>query len=252
MRLAFKLSITALLLAFASLSASSAELAILRNGFSIRHQRHEPKDGVTRLYFAESPSSYVEVPTDEIVRFEVEDLLPPPISSPHPATTLNEMVSAASGRNKIDPDLIMILIGAESAYDTNAVSRKGAKGLMQLMPQTASRLGVENPTDPVSNIEGGTRYLRELLDRYDNDLVRALAAYNAGPKRVEQYRGVPPFPETQSYVAKIIGEFHRKKLAQERPRRDQRNRAEGLRNSEAVVADAVLPSSRTQKLHLTQ
>ena len=85
---------------------------------------------------------------------------------------------------------------------------------MQLMPQTASRLGVGNSFDPSANVEGGTRYLRELLERYNFDLIKALAAYNAGPQRVEQYHGVPPYYETQAYVARIIRDFNRKKLAE--------------------------------------
>jgi len=249
---AFKIIIAVTMLALASVSASSAELAILRNGFSIRHQRHEPREAVTRLYFAETSSGYVEVPTDEIVRFEADDPPPTPVFDPLPAVPLNEMVTAAGNRNHVDPDLIMILIGTESRYNANAVSPKGAKGLMQLMPQTASRLGVENPMDPLANIEGGTRYLRELLDRYGNDLGRALAAYNAGPERVAQYRGVPPYPETRNYVRKIIEQLQRKKLAEQRARQGQRGSTGGLRNSEAVVADAVLPSFPSQKLHSRQ
>jgi soluble lytic murein transglycosylase-like protein len=81
------------------------------------------------------------------------------------------------------------------------------------MPQTASRLGVGDSLDPAANVQGGTRYLRELLDRYHNDLTKALAAYNAGPKRVERYHGVPPYAETQTYIAKVIDDLNRKKLA---------------------------------------
>ena len=123
------------------------------------------------------------------------------------------MVSDASAKNNIDPHLIMSLIRAESAFHPNAISRKGAQGLMQLMPQTASQLGIQNALDPVANVEGGTLYLRQLLDRYDNNLIKALAAYNAGPERVDQYRGVPPYAETRAYVAKIIRDFNRQKLA---------------------------------------
>jgi soluble lytic murein transglycosylase-like protein len=87
---------------------------------------------------------------------------------------------------------------------------------MQLMPGTASQLGVSDAFDPQANVEGGSRYLRELLERYNFDLVKALAAYNAGPQRVEQYRGVPPFRETRAYVARIVHEYNKKKTAQEK------------------------------------
>jgi len=126
---------------------------------------------------------------------------------------LNQVVNVASGRYRLDPDLVNSVIRAESGFNVRAVSRKGAQGLMQLMPGTASKLGVPNAFDPEANVEGGTRYLRELLERYNFDLVKALAAYNAGPLRVEQYGGVPPYYETRAYVARIVRDFNRKKLA---------------------------------------
>lgn len=106
----------------------------------------------------------------------------------------------------------MSLIRAESGFNARAVSPKGAQGLMQLMPQTATRLGVKDPMDPASNVEGGTRYLRELLELFNNDVIKALAAYNAGPERVAQYRGVPPYQETLTYVTRIVSDFNRKKM----------------------------------------
>ena len=106
------------------------------------------------------------------------------------------------------------VLRAESGFNVRAVSRKGARGLMQLMPQTSSQLGVGNAFDAQANVEGGARYLRELLERYNFDLVKALAAYNAGPRRVEQFGGVPPYYETRAYVARIVRDFNRKKLAQ--------------------------------------
>jgi soluble lytic murein transglycosylase-like protein len=251
MRLLFKLGVTIAVVTLASLSASSAEVAILRNGFSIRHQRHEPREAMTRLYFVESPSSYVEVPTDQIVRFEVEEQPPAQALKPTPPTTLEEIVSAASSSSHVDPDLIMTLIGAESAFNANAVSPKGARGLMQLMPQTASHLGVGDPLDPVANVKGGTRYLRELLDLYHNDLVKALAAYNAGPKRVEQYRGVPPYAETQTYIAKVIHDFNRKKLARVSAHHDFDGKQVAIRNSKSEAFNATpQPSSELMPLTL--
>jgi soluble lytic murein transglycosylase-like protein len=126
---------------------------------------------------------------------------------------LNEVVKAASGTYSLDPDLVTSVIRAESGFNVRAVSPKGAQGLMQLMPQTASQLGVHNAFDPQANVEGGTRYLRELLERYNFDLIKALAAYNAGPQRVEQYGGVPPYYETKAYVARIVRDYNRKLAA---------------------------------------
>jgi soluble lytic murein transglycosylase-like protein len=251
MRLSFRLSIAISLLAFASLPASSAEVAILRNGFSIRLQRHEPREGMTRLYSADSPTNYVEVPTDQIVRFEAEELPRAPALEATLPTSLEEMVSTASNSNHIDPDLIMALIRAESGFNANAVSPKGARGLMQLMPQTASHLGVGDPLDPVANVKGGTRYLRELLDLYHNDLVKALAAYNAGPKRVEQYRGVPPYAETQTYIAKVIHDFNRKKLARVSAHREFDSKQVAIKNSKSEAFNATpQPSSELMPLTL--
>jgi soluble lytic murein transglycosylase-like protein len=106
------------------------------------------------------------------------------------------------------------VIRAESGFNSRAVSKKGAQGLMQLMPQTASQLGVGNAFDARANVDGGTKYLRELLEKYNYDVPKALAAYNAGPARVDRYRGVPPYSETQAYVARIIRDYNRKKLAE--------------------------------------
>jgi len=219
MKLANKIGIAAAWLALASLPASAAEMANLQNGFAIRHARHEVRGSVTRLYLAETPDSYIDVPTAEILGFEEIEIPvgPAPAPAPLPAVSLDEMVSAASTRNNIDRDLILSVIRAESGFNPDAVSPRGAQGLMQLMPQTAARLGVQNALDPATNVEGGTRYLGQLLARYHNNLLLALAAYNAGPQRVEQYRGVPPFRETRVYVARIIRDLNRKRSPQRGP-----------------------------------
>src|SRR5208337_5542448 len=127
---------------------------------------------------------------------------------------LNGIINSASSRNQIDADFIASVIHAESANNPRAVSPKGAQGLMQLMPGTAGKLGVKDSFDPADNVDGGVRYLRELLLQYNGDIPKALAAYNAGPQRVEQYKGVPPYRETHAYVARIINDFNRKKLAE--------------------------------------
>src|SRR6202034_1046171 len=213
-----QLGIWALALLLA-LPCSAADTAVLRNGFSIRHQHRDIIGTITRLYIDGCQSNFVDIPTTEIDHFEAipDDPTPPP--QPQPAATtphpfdLNETVKAASGAYKLDPDLVTSVIRAESGFNVHAISPKGAQGLMQLMPQTATQLGVKNAFDPQANVEAGTRYLRELLERYNFDLIKALAAYNAGPQRVEQYNGVPPYYETKAYVARIVRDFNKKKLA---------------------------------------
>src|SRR5208282_2565805 len=132
------------------------------------------------------------------------------------APPLNQVVNIASAEYHLDPDLVNSVIHAESGFNSHAVSPKGARGLMQLMPATANQLGVNDAFDPQANVTGGSRYLRELLERYNFDLIKALAAYNAGPERVERYRGVPPFRETRAYVARIVHEYNTKKITQEK------------------------------------
>jgi len=206
----------AVIVALLSYPASAAELALLRNGFSIRHEHRLVIGDNTRLFVDGDNASFADVPTAEIEGFE-KDLTQPAVPEPSPPPTLdlNQVVNSASATYHLDPDLVNSVIHAESGFNSHAVSRKGAQGLMQLMPDTASRLGVANAFDPESNVGGGSRYLRELLERYNFDLIKALAAYNAGPKRVEQYRGVPPYSETRAYVARIVRDYNRKKIAQE-------------------------------------
>jgi soluble lytic murein transglycosylase-like protein len=204
------------ILLLAGLPATAAEMALLRNGFSIRNDRHEIRDSMTRLYFAGQPDNFVEIPTSEILRFETVESPVPPSAAPAPADSIDTLASLAGNRNNIDPDLITSVIRAESGFNFVAVSPKGAQGLMQLMPETSASLGVRNPMDPADNVEAGTRYLRGLLVRYHNDLLLTLAAYNAGPERVEQYKGVPPFRETRSYITRIVLDFNRKKITQQK------------------------------------
>jgi hypothetical protein len=206
--------------AASSIPCSAADSAILRNGFSIRHERRQVIGTVTRLYIDNTGSSFVDIPTSEIDHFEtipdeIATRVTPPtlIEKPVNPVDLNEVINSASGTYRLDPDLINSVIRAESGFNVRAVSPKGAQGLMQLMPETSLQLGVQNAFDAQANVEGGARYLRELLERYNFDLIKALAAYNAGPQRVEQYGGVPPYYETKAYVARIVRDFNKKKLA---------------------------------------
>jgi soluble lytic murein transglycosylase-like protein len=118
---------------------------------------------------------------------------------------LNSLVRQTASQLEVEPELIHAVIRQESGYDPYAVSHKGAKGLMQLMPATARRFGVKDVFDPAENVQGGVKYLRQLLDRYDGDRRLALAAYNAGEGAVDRFGGVPPYRETQDYVDRIVG-----------------------------------------------
>nr|WP_017185587.1 lytic transglycosylase domain-containing protein [Alkalibacillus haloalkaliphilus] len=120
-------------------------------------------------------------------------------------SSFKDIIEDVASRYNLDTDLIRSVIQVESGFNPQAVSHAGAQGLMQLMPATADSLGVQNVFDPAQNIEGGARYLRDMLDRYNGDQELALAAYNAGPGNVDYYGGVPPFEETQNYVNRILG-----------------------------------------------
>ena len=221
----------------AQISALAGEVAVLRNGRSISFVRREQLGDTTRLYTSDG---YVDILTDQIESFQVEETPPAPPQQPPvpqadttiqqsaPANSINqqnvansnlrvdldELVREASNRRRLDPDFVTSVIKAESNFKTRAVSPKGAQGLMQLMPQTAAQLGVNNAFDPKANVDAGTSYLSQLLDLYHDDPILALAAYNAGPQRVQQYHGVPPYRETHAYIARIVRDFNAKKTAQ--------------------------------------
>lgn len=122
----------------------------------------------------------------------------------HRAVSFNSTIERMAQQFRIDPKLVKAVVRNESCFDKMALSRAGAQGLMQLMPATAESLGVNDPFDPVQNIRGGTRYLSELIEKYNNNLALALSAYNAGPGSVAKYKGVPPYPETQRYIERVM------------------------------------------------
>jgi len=129
---------------------------------------------------------------------------PSPPSPPPRAGGYSEQIAAVAARHGVDPRLVEAVVRVESGGNPGAVSPKGARGLMQLMPAKSAELGVQNPFEPRQNLEGGVRHLRDLLQRYDGDLRLALAAYNAGEEAVRAHRGVPPYRETREYVRKVL------------------------------------------------
>ena len=155
----------------------------------------------------------VEIPSAEVSAIEPEDIFTRATAQPVAAGPYGEFILAAANRYHVDADLINSVIAAESNFNPRAISRRNARGLMQLIPGTAARLGVRNIFDPRENIEAGTRYLGELLLRYHNDLTLTLAAYNAGPERVQKHNGVPPYAETISYVRRVKHTYEQRKAA---------------------------------------
>jgi soluble lytic murein transglycosylase-like protein len=198
----------------------------LRNGSEFDCTRQEAIDGgKVRLYlFPMRPQDakdddYIDVAANAVSRVETE---PDPVLAAAAEPTgkaataltpaeMQEMLANAGSRHNVDADLLASVVKAESGGQVRAVSRTGAEGLMQLMPGTAKEQGVADAFRPEQNIAGGTAYLDELLTRYHDNVAFALAAYNAGPAAVDRYHGIPPFHETQAYVARVIREFNRRK-----------------------------------------
>jgi len=213
----------------------AAERITLRNGFEMRCDHHAQVEDRVRLYLSAGEDNYIEFRPEEIAAVEI--LPAPPKSadgtSADPATAshkaspnshqdaklspadLGEMLGKAGHEHNLDVDLLASLVKAESNGNARAVSRAGARGLMQLMPATAKDLGVSDSFKPDENVRGGSTYLDALLTRYHDNLALALAAYNAGPEAVDRYHGIPPYHETRAYVARVIHEFNRRVLARE-------------------------------------
>ena len=211
-------------------AAHAAERVTLRNGFAIQCSHHAEIDGRVRLFSGRSDESYIEFGPDEIAGVE------PVADPPEPAVAvadlgtirpqapgrgkqtdaklstqdLRQILAKAGREHNVDVDLLASLVKAESGGNARAVSPKGARGLMQLMPTTAAGLGVEDSFQPEQNVRGGAAYLDALLTRYHDNLALALAAYNAGPAAVAKYHGIPPYYETRAYVARVIHEFNRR------------------------------------------
>jgi hypothetical protein len=182
-----------------------AEYVVLRSGQRLNVTGYELVGG---KYLLQMTGGKVEIPAGEVVSIEPEEVFTPLPAMVDSKAPYRALIRAAAERYNVDADLITTVIAVESNFKPMSISRKNARGLMQLLPQTAARLGVQNIFDPQENINAGTQYLRELLQRYNDDLALALAAYNAGPERVDRYgHRVPPYLETISYVRQITRNY---------------------------------------------
>lgn len=188
------------------------EYAVLATGFRIAADRHEARGSKIYLF---NDAGRTEVDASAVVSFVTDEYVPPkppaPVPAPEraaisPAVSPRELVDAAAAKYGLPASLVHSVVAAESGYQVHALSPKGAVGLMQLMPATAREYGAD-PKNPQQNVDAGTQYLRVLLQKYwpyDDQVARALAAYNAGPGAVDRYHGVPPYRETRNYVARVI------------------------------------------------
>jgi soluble lytic murein transglycosylase-like protein len=195
--------------------AFAGEYVVLTTGFRIHADRHELEGSSIKLF---TTDGMIEVPASSVSSFESEEYVAPapapvvataaPATAPPKSTDPKTLVREAAVRNSLPPAFVASVAKAESAMKQSAVSPKGAIGVMQLMPATAKSLDAD-PHDTEQNIDAGTRLLRELLTKYDGDVVKALAAYNAGPGAVDKYNGLPPYRETQDYVNKVIRDYQK-------------------------------------------
>ena len=191
--------------------AARADIALLANGQTMKVTGTRQEQGLVWLMLKDGgevalpPSEVRGVVPDEFIEEVMHEMAEAPAG-----TDLRALATAAAKRHGLDPALVLAVANVESGLRPLAVSPKGARGLMQLMPPTAKDMGVTDVFDPLQNLEGGTRYLRELLSRYDGDLKRALAAYNAGPGAVDKYKGVPPYRETLAYVRRVLEKYQKR------------------------------------------
>jgi soluble lytic murein transglycosylase-like protein len=185
-------------------ATAQADYAVLRSGVRLHITGYERTGEVVRLSM---DGGMVEVQAGDLVSVEPEDHFAAQPALAPANGPFGNLIRAAALKHGVDEELITHLIAVESNFNPRAVSRKQAQGLMQLIPETAARYSVANSFDPAQNIEAGTHYLKDLLERYRGNLSLALAAYNAGPDMVTRYGGVPPFPETRKYVRLITAKL---------------------------------------------
>ena len=211
------LGLFALLLFLLPAPSARAEYIVLQSGLRLHVTGYQLLGEKYRL---QMQGGWMDVSTADVVKIEPEEVFQPipqpPAAAPAPPPNqppYHEFVLAAASRYGVDAELINSVMEVESHFDSKAISPKNARGLMQLLPETAARLGVKDIFDPKENIDAGTHYLHDLLQLYNNDLTLALAAYNAGPDKVQKYGDVPPYRETQSYVKQVKKKYQKNKSA---------------------------------------
>jgi soluble lytic murein transglycosylase-like protein len=222
-------------------AAHALERVTLRNGFSYDCARRESLDPThIRLYLSADAANFIDLSAQSIAAIEaLPDPPPPPApvaAAPAPAAGLHDLLAHAGEAHNIDVELLASVVKTESNNQPHAVSRAGARGLMQLMPSTAASLGVTDAFQPGQNISGGTAYLDALLTRYHDNLALALAAYNAGPAAVDRYHGIPPFRETRAYVLRVMNEFNRRKAAANSPLQTGTKPSQSATSALAIMA----------------
>ena len=184
-------------------ASAQAEIALLSSGLTLKLDGHRVEDGVVVL--ALKGGGEMGVPPAAVRGFVSDEVLDE-VAAPA-GGDLRDLAAAVARRHGLDPELVMAVVSVESGFRPQAVSPKGAQGLMQLMPKTASSLGVADAFDPTQNLDAGTRHLGQLLTLYGGDLTRALAAYNAGEGAVHRHGGVPPYRETRAYVKRVLERY---------------------------------------------
>jgi len=195
-----------MIVALAALApCARADYVVLQSGERIHVTGYERSGDTLRLTMA---GGTLEIPADTVVQIDPEDTFLP-VRVKLLDVPFANFISESAHAHGVAPELVASVIAVESNFNPNAVSWRSARGLMQLMPETAARFGVTRVFDPQQNIEAGTKYLKELLIRYHYDLALTLAAYNAGPDRVGQYRSVPPYRETRDYVRRVTEIFQK-------------------------------------------
>jgi soluble lytic murein transglycosylase-like protein len=200
----------ALLLALLWLAAApaAAEIALLAGGSTLKVSSWRAEGAL--VYLSLKGGGELGLPAAEL-RGVVPDEVLDEVESARDPQELRRLAIEAAERHRLDPELVLAVVSVESAFRPDAVSSKGAQGLMQLMPGTARELGVQDAFDPQDNLDGGVRHLSELLALYGGDLKRALAAYNAGAGAVARHGGLPPYRETRDYVRKVLERYERRR-----------------------------------------